>query len=733
LRCPHDVAEALAFSPDGRWLAAGGLSPVVVWDLADGEVRTVLRWQHQAITHLAFSPDGRNLAAATVEGTVSLWDATVRQAPVSVAGLPRVDRPLAVTADGRRVALAHPDGTLSVVEVCSGQRVASLAGGGQPLRVLSFSPDGGRLAAGSVEGMVAVWDARTGERLANLPDHPPGVDHVAYAPDGKLLVTAAGETVRLWDGQTFGLRDSLQGHRHPRFGPNSTALFTCDAENKLRHWLLVDGKLPALPPSWGDFTSAVTALAVAPDGRRLATAEADGTVKLWDVGRGTAQALPVHERFIQARRQLAFSADGKALLGTGDDGVVCVWDVNARELSRWFRSDFGRVLWWFDAAWLPDSRTIAATRVDGTFRLWDTAAGRLETPPGQTSRWIQSLAITPDGQTLITGSREPAFEVRTYLLGYETDWSLQLNTADRVRLWDIRTGVELPPLAGEATTVGFPIVALAPDGRLLAAGGLDGSVRLWDLPTRTARGRHFLTRQSRDDSMIASLGSFVPSKPVFAEVVRAVAFSPDGALLAAVGSQGYVTLWEAATGAERLTLPGTRSEPAFLAFSNDSATLAINHRGQVQLWDVRTGVQQATLGAADGASLLSGAFSRDGTLLATGARDHNVRLWDWRAGKLRAELPGHHDQVLAVAFAPDGKTLATGGSERTLKLWNLPAMQEVASFEMPHGGVHALTFTPDGQTLASGGGNKHIGELYLWHAPRSTAVRGAASAASARQ
>jgi len=241
-------------------------------------------------------------------------------------------------------------------------------------------------------------------------------------------------------------------------------------------------------------------------------------------------------------------------------------------------------------------------------------------------------------------------------------------------------------------------VALTADGKLLARGGADNRVDLWDV----AAGKKLHTLK----------GHTVP--------IMRLAFSPDSKTLASITGSwlpndvlGEVKLWDVATGKERVSVKGHPNLALALAFSPDGTTLATSNE-TVKLWDVETGKEKMELPFGVAWSL---AFSPDGKTLATGMGDGpmdntpgSVILWDMTTGKKRATLPGHGNFVTCVEFAPDGRTLAsmsrTPGPDRAgqLKLWDVATAKERATVAIPgYTGLQyfSLAFTADGNTLIS--------------------------------
>ncbi|WP_369779491.1 trypsin-like peptidase domain-containing protein [Streptomyces sp. R33] len=258
--------------------------------------------------------------------------------------------------------------------------------------------------------------------------------------------------------------------------------------------------------------------------------------------------------------------------------------------------------------------------------------------------------------------------------------TLATGSADRtVRLWDVDTGTSRPPLAGHGGVVRS--VSFSADGLTLATGSDDRTVRLWD----------------------AKNGALRTVLPGHTGAVRSVAFGGDG-VLASGGDDGTVRLWDVDAGTAR-TLSGHTGPVVSVAFGRDGVLASGGDDGTVRLWDVDAGTARTLSDRR--APVESVAFSRDGRTLATGSLDGTVQLWDVDTGTSRPPLSGHGDAVWSVAFSPDGSTLATGNSDRTVRLWDVHSGRSRPPL-LGHGdGVWSVAFGRDG-TLASGGDDKTV-------------------------
>ncbi|MFJ1600284.1 WD40 repeat domain-containing protein [Streptomyces sp. NPDC088261] len=422
---------------------------------------------------------------------------------------------------------------------------------------------------------------------------------------------------------------------------------------------------------------------------------------LWDAATGRPRAtLTGHTETVVSA---AFSPDGKTLATGSYDGTVRLWDVATEEVRATLTGHTSPVT---AVAFSPDGRSLAAgsddTMATGSdnisIRIWDVTASRPLATLTEPGRGVRALAFSPDGRSLATGSHRPPAGPRD-------------RNRTRVRLWNVATRGLKATLAADDRGFGSgSALAFSPDGKTLAdAGPL--STRLWDVAAERVR-----TTLADDDITL-----------------DAVVFSPDGQSLATAQHESRARLWDLRTGRARFTTPArpSSSSESALAFSPDGALLAVGGHslGRVFLQDAVTGETlatlteradpgQATKGSSNSAKpynpVGSLAFSPDGTTLAAAGTDGKVCLWDVGARKVRAVLTAAATEGgMSVAFSPDGRTLATGSPEGTVRLWDPVTGYPRAALTGHTRIVTAVAFSPDGRTLASGSND---GTVRLWDA-----------------
>jgi WD40 repeat protein len=421
---------------------------------------------------------------------------------------------------------------------------------------------------------------------------------------------------------------------------------------------------------WGDIGS----VAVAPDGKLMATADADG-VRLWDMQAATPPLVLSGQDVFAG--PLAFSADGRMLAGTKRSRVV-LWEIATKTRHQFGLGHNERIS---SLAFSPDGTVVAAGDFDGTIGLWNTKTGKERFRLDGHNAMVSAVVFVPGRQLLISAGDDAT-----------------------VHFWDTATGKKIKELAKSGHDECAYRLAVSADGKLLAIAGAqrswggDGRAALRVVEIGTGKERFQATMKNRH--------------------VHAVAFAPDGKTVAggvrSMGGAGFdpIHLWDTATGKPLGRLRGHSAGVTGVFFMPDGKTMiSSSYDSAIRMWNIADG-RELTDFHGHLAAISGLAYSPDGKVLATGGYDEGVCIWDATTGKRLHVVMGHYDVPRQLIFTPDSKHLLSLAfldhrgrtSDTTARLWNVKTGELVRSFDSVFSGI---AMSPDGRLLAHGSYDDH--------------------------
>jgi WD40 repeat protein len=586
---PLGTVSGLAWSPDGRQLAASDGGAIVVVDSQTWRNQYRIEDGGDVVRAFGYSADGKLIISGGADGRARLWNARAGRSVASFRGHGGSVNAVALSADERRLAVGFSDGTVQLWDVRDAVLHSTFEGDGVAVTALTMSPDGDFVASGGEGGTILITSLREGGGVKTLRGHVAPIQAMAFSRDGKLLEsTSADKTVRTWDVETGEQARSFLASKDvispDAFSPDGRFLATSSFDT-IDVWSVDSGRLRGV---FRGHTDAVRAIAFTPDGRFIASSAFDHTIRIWDVARA------VERKRVQGaagRVLCALAPGGENLLVGSPDGRISLLSSTS---GRW-RALAAQPEAVTAMAWSPDGNALAtASQGDQAIRIWDEKTGALlETLRGD-GKLITGIAFSPDGHTLASASER------------------------NVVLWDLSHSTS-SPIADE----GAAAVAFAPTGDRLAVAGRDFVI--WDVTMRAA-----LERVAGADA-------------------TAVTFSAAGNVVAWGAKNGDLVLWTA--GDSPKTVRPSFSRVNALAISREGATaVAADADGSLHIVHVADGSMVRSW-AGQSAAFSSVGFWGSGATIVTGSSDGMIRLWNTADGSELASIglaPGHDAAFIAA-------------------------------------------------------------------------------------
>ncbi len=485
------LITSLTYSPDGSQVYGGAVNGYVfVWNTVDGSLLRQLEGDGNPIRSLQVSPDGQLVVAGSEGKTLTMWIASSGVRFISLTAHYKAINQVAVSPDSKLVATCSDDNTFILWETANGKqvRLTSVQSG---VRSLAFTKDGSAIITGEQNGTVTLWNLETGRLNKTIGKVTGEVNSVAFNNDGSLLAIGAN-TLHVWRPSDDVLAAPFNGFTSSvtslAFSRDSSVIAAGNQDGRISLWNPKDGSQTAILEG---HTEAVTALDFSADGRFLASGSSDNLIIIWDISSG--QKVYILRGHSGGVRSVIFNNNGSRLASAGGwvDITVKMWDMTTGSplynITGFTKGDIELVL-------RAGTDMMASAGGDGIIRVWNYESRQLISSIEKHGRAIRSLGFSLDGSRLASSSEDG----NTYIwetngwtlvrgvnskgshdLVFSTDNQVLVVGGETIEFFDVSSGNLLTEFQG--TPGSQSRLAISSDGKVLAAGSTDGTIRFYGI------------------------------------------------------------------------------------------------------------------------------------------------------------------------------------------------------------------------------------------------------------
>ncbi|NEU75090.1 hypothetical protein PI95_021660 [Hassallia byssoidea VB512170] len=510
---------SVSWSGQGNMIASGSADKTIkIWRVSDSKLIRTLSGHNGDVNSVSFSPDSQTIASGSADKTIKIWRISDGTLLKTLTGHTGAVNSVAFSPDGK-IASGSADKTIKIWRI-SDAMPKTISAHNDQVTSVSFSPDGQTLASASFDTAIKLWNSQDGTLLQTFLGHTIEVFGVSFSPDGQTLASASGDqSVILWRRDNSLIKTLTQqnfGVNSVSFSPQGNLLATASDDKSIKLWQLpnmtlrfsLEG-LDKLPTGLGH-RDAVYGVSFSPDGQTLASAGAEGWVKLWRTRDGyMIKTLIGHEHEVN---NVTFSPNGDILASASADATIKLWRVKDGKLIRTLTGHNGEV---FRVRFSPKGDILASGGRDNTVRIWRVSDGKLlRTLTGHTNA-VGGISFNTQGDILASASSDKTIKLwrvkdgkllQTLQEQPEAVWNVTFNPqakmiassdGNTVKLWSI-DGIEIKTFSGHSQAVND--VSFSPDSKMIASSSKDGTVKFWRIDSKqlqTTDLDHLLTRSCR--------------------------------------------------------------------------------------------------------------------------------------------------------------------------------------------------------------------------------------------
>jgi WD40 repeat protein len=645
LNGPQGVVQALAVSPNGKFVVSGGQdNTLILWELSTGRIIRSFTEHKKMITSLAFLPDNNRFVSAANDGQVLLWDVQNAKVIKTFTG-----SRFALSSDGKTLATDNGN-QLKIWNIATGKSTKTITAHAKNIYCLKYSNDGKSLITGAFDNTAKIFNATTYAETKSFAGHKDAVRSAWISGDGKFVFTSSADSVlKRWDAASKKELNSVKGLILGLINDKKQVLVASGLDFKdLALWDWTNWKEVKKITTDINFKAAT----FSSDGKNCVTASGyDGTsLNIWDATNWTKKGkLKAHSCPVLS---VAISGDGKYAYTYRNSNTLTLWDLTSGKNLR-IMGTFTQDL--TDIIFAPDSRHCLARFADKSAKLFNLLTGS-EVASFKGS----AFQFSPDGKFLLAGTENGDFE-----------------------LWDLEKYKVSKTFSGHqyyASSFAFSI-----DGKYILSGSYDKTVRLWK--AKSALESDCLNGHSGE--------------------ISSVSFSPDAKFAQSVSYDGNVKVWNLDKGKEIKNFKGVRNFVKYMSLPyNTNSNFSNLGDKEFKIWDLNEPDKLKDF-TGHNATVTAVTFSPDWKFALSGDYDGDVKFWDVDFAQVIKPLQSHKGTITSIRFSGNSLNAISGSLDNTAKIWDLQAGKEKLTL-VGIDSTDWVVLTPDGRFDGSENGINQV-------------------------